>query len=67
MPPLFSITVFKISFLLKQTPTFRMQEINNVKKDIQLFFSYEIILLYWIEQLFVNTFWIFFRREGNTI
>lgn len=31
MPPLFSITVFKISFLLNQTPTFRMQKLNNVR------------------------------------
>ena len=31
MPPLFSITVFKISFLLKQTPTFYTQEIDIVR------------------------------------
>lgn len=30
MPPLFSITFFKISFLLKQAPTFFTQVINNV-------------------------------------
>ena len=42
---------------------------KSVKKDIQLFFYYDIILLYLIEQLFVNTFrisfWIFFGELGR--